>query len=552
VNDVAKRVLARHVAKQGGVDKTAAFPFQKQDPGQLPPPGPPIGNQKRDIPSDHPFDPKSLKPLSKALWASSVGLGHALTAYRYLSRLKSATISPDGLLGGRGYVMPVSQMRRKLYEACEALSNLSDTLYDEIQAPHWKPRLAQLDENSAEDVERFVEESQEVMENPEEKAEEKIKEIEEENDGEKPDTKPPRDDSSQLPGASGSDSPDPSPIDTSTQEKQASLRGVPKLVAFLDDCQDFPNREARLLTVQEIMSWAEPGGPRVDNREPEGGDGPFGSYNDEEPTVDDGWGTDQGTRQPDDYDYQSEWENDLREAGMVVYLNDGTPVDPSDMPSGVPTNSIPIAEARARFGQLMDLAEVVPSGGPNTIAEIKEQLGADVKAIKFSESVMPSDDETETEAWDFGLGYGAHGQGAGGYGNPNSDGKGVLGPQSEVPTTSPDWKSDSGAIDVSLNERHGECGCPSPCPCGNPGDSTLPGDDVPPVARSDYYYGPGGGPTLAQSELPAEATPTTDTDMSMVDTFYHTEDVETPYVRFDDSTREYKDDPLHDWPQKDV
>lgn len=140
------------------------------------------GSNRRNIPKDHPFDSRALKPMAKALWAASVSLGHALTSYRHMSRLKSSTISPDGMLGGRGYVMQVSDMRKRLYDACESLSAITDTLHDEINAPHWQPRLAELDENEAGDIERYVEESQEILEDPEHDAESEAKEIEEEND----------------------------------------------------------------------------------------------------------------------------------------------------------------------------------------------------------------------------------------------------------------------------------------------------------------------------------------------------------------------------------
>lgn len=137
---------------------------------------------RREIPKDHPYDPKSLKPLTKALWAASVAMGHALTSYRHISRLKSATISPDGKLGGKGYVMSVMDIRKRLFEACESLSAITDTLHDEVCAPHWKARLSQLDDNEVEDIERFVEESQGNIDNPESDAQEAEAEIESEND----------------------------------------------------------------------------------------------------------------------------------------------------------------------------------------------------------------------------------------------------------------------------------------------------------------------------------------------------------------------------------
>jgi hypothetical protein len=181
-----RRLMARYYAQ----DKTAA---------KIPPPPPPGfvddgegatvtgasdlpgGNQggpgKRNIPKNHPYDPKALKPLSRMLWAMSVSLGHALAAYRQFTRLKSATISPDGMLGGRGYVMQVKEIRDKLHDACENLSSISDTIHDEIHAPHWEPQMAQLPPEEAVDVKKFLDESKQILNNPEEDAEDDMEAI---------------------------------------------------------------------------------------------------------------------------------------------------------------------------------------------------------------------------------------------------------------------------------------------------------------------------------------------------------------------------------------
>src|SRR6478736_1684831 len=169
------------MTKAAAVQKTAAFPPSDPTPpeegGEIDGGGGGSLTAKRNIPKDHPFDPKALKPMAQTLWASSVALGHALTAYKHLSRLKSATVSPDGMLGGRGYVMGVPDIRKKLYAACEALSAITDTLHDEITAPHWRPRLAMLDENDAEDIERYVEKSEGILEDPTAESEEEEEEI---------------------------------------------------------------------------------------------------------------------------------------------------------------------------------------------------------------------------------------------------------------------------------------------------------------------------------------------------------------------------------------
>src|SRR5271157_3585312 len=69
-------------------------PFQKGGGGGAI--GVPSG--RRQIPKDHEFDKKAVKPIVKTLWAMAVALGHALTAHREFSRLKSSSFSPDGML----------------------------------------------------------------------------------------------------------------------------------------------------------------------------------------------------------------------------------------------------------------------------------------------------------------------------------------------------------------------------------------------------------------------------------------------------------------------
>ncbi len=231
---LAQRVFERHVGLRPDFGRKTAALLESEDGGL----------SKRNIPKDHPFDKRALKPLAKTLWASTVALGHALAAHRHLSRIKSATVSPDGLLGGRGYVMGLSDMRQKIYAASEALSTISDTLYDEINAPHWKPKLAQLDENDKEDVERFVEEAQQYMDSPEDEVAEDEEAIEAENDG-----------------------------DAEPRSKKANSS----------------------LPVETV-----PGGPRVNHLGPGEGDGVFGDYVDIPADPIDDWSMEGGVGSPEE------------------------------------------------------------------------------------------------------------------------------------------------------------------------------------------------------------------------------------------------------------
>ena len=180
-------------------------------------------NAKRVIPDDFSFDPRSLKPLVQTLWAMSVALGHALTAHRQFARIKSSTISPDGLLGGRGYIMGIKDVRQRLYESCESLSAIVDTIHDEVNAAHWKPKLGELEKSEVEDLKRLLTDTEENLEDPEGEAEEDMEAVEH---GRPQNWNPggserfdKGDEGSQLPGANGQKDAPPRPA---KKPKQAS------------------------------------------------------------------------------------------------------------------------------------------------------------------------------------------------------------------------------------------------------------------------------------------------------------------------------------------
>jgi hypothetical protein len=83
------------------------------------------------------WEPESLRDLAKILWAAERAHGYSMSALRLFSKTPSSRISPDGLLGGRGYIQQVKELRAALGQAVEALSSFTDTVHDEINAPHW-------------------------------------------------------------------------------------------------------------------------------------------------------------------------------------------------------------------------------------------------------------------------------------------------------------------------------------------------------------------------------------------------------------------------------
>lgn len=138
--------------------------------------------QERDIRPAFEYSPKDMKPLLKSLRSCLVALGHVTSAYNTFVKVKSRKVSPDGSLGGKGYVQKISDMRRGLMNCVESLSAFTDTLFDEVNAPHWNPQ--QLPAPEQEEIEEMVEDVQEIREDPESFAEEQ-EDIEEEGMGKK-------------------------------------------------------------------------------------------------------------------------------------------------------------------------------------------------------------------------------------------------------------------------------------------------------------------------------------------------------------------------------
>jgi len=96
------------------------------------------GPVRRDIRvKDFEWRPDTLRNLTKILWAVERAHGYGIAALRLFSKMPSSEFSPDGLLGGRGYIQQVREMRSGLAQAVETLSAFTDTVHDEVNAPHW-------------------------------------------------------------------------------------------------------------------------------------------------------------------------------------------------------------------------------------------------------------------------------------------------------------------------------------------------------------------------------------------------------------------------------
>ena len=534
----AREIMARHEARSGRILVAAEFP----------PPPPPGGegggldheqgssNLKREIPEEYNYDPKALKPLAKMLWSMSVALGHALTANKQFTRLKSATISPDGLVGGRGYVMGVKDVRKALYDACEAMSAVCDTVHDEINAPHWKPRLAQLEKEDQEDVERLVGDAERILDDPEGDAEEDMEEAEThgapwhhpavQKDNSRKKNSPP---ASSVPnGGERETNPTARPL-RPDMRKESNTDGLQQriIARFLQGNSSLP--------VETI-----PGGPRVDHLDRGDSDqtGPFGTYNqDDDMELSDQWRKDDGFGSG--YNYPSDWDNDLHEKQGSAAIPDGE-MDPT------PTQGYD-------FG-------------------IGDGNGNDAH----------------------GQGAGGYGEGNPGAPDTNPGGgtgnRGVYGPQALLPSDPAGKKTDDSAGDpMAVTEL--EVGGRMPkhaysyerVKTASTGTTELPQDVAPTdVARADYYDGPKddnmqdvapstvGATKLPGEQMPAKQTPATprpahnqehmfaqgelpgdqtkpsemDRDLSP-STGYSYQDADTPYIRWDYDTAEMRSEPTY-------
>lgn len=127
----------------------------------------PPGASKREITHDFEFNPKYLKPLAKCLRATNSALGFALSAYTDFAKMSSRKVSGDGLLGGKGYVQKISDMRRQYMNIVEALSAMSDTLKDEVDAPHWAEVSRHLPRQESQEIEEDLDEAQDIKQDPE-------------------------------------------------------------------------------------------------------------------------------------------------------------------------------------------------------------------------------------------------------------------------------------------------------------------------------------------------------------------------------------------------
>jgi len=150
-----RKVASRVAIASGQVRTAGVIQFQKDQ-----------GPVRRDIRVDgYEWTPDSLRNLAKILWASQRAHSYAMSAFRIFSKMPSSQFSPDGLMGGRGYIQSIKDLRANLASSVEILSSFTDTVHDEINADHW--RTAGDSEEVSEEVSDAVEDAADIKANPE-------------------------------------------------------------------------------------------------------------------------------------------------------------------------------------------------------------------------------------------------------------------------------------------------------------------------------------------------------------------------------------------------
>jgi len=139
-------------------------------------------NIRREISNDFKYNKKKLNHIKKVLHNINVSLGVLVSAMNEFSRVKGPDISPDGLLGGLGYIMPIREIKEGLSSSVKMLSDIGDSLADELTNPRWNAK-------DDKDIKDLLKEKEKV----EEKVNEEISpddiatpEIPEEEDSEEP------------------------------------------------------------------------------------------------------------------------------------------------------------------------------------------------------------------------------------------------------------------------------------------------------------------------------------------------------------------------------
>lgn len=129
-------------------------------------------NHSREGIENFKFQETGLKQIAQTYKHLAEAYNSMVLATNMFSRCKSSEISPDGKLGGRGYILGIRDIRNAMSQCVNAMSDLIDTFHDEVSSPYWKkttvedhPSVKELlsEANEIADKAEDMEESGEVL-----------------------------------------------------------------------------------------------------------------------------------------------------------------------------------------------------------------------------------------------------------------------------------------------------------------------------------------------------------------------------------------------------
>jgi len=114
------------------------------------------------------YDKSHAKTLQKVLHNLNVALGTQIAAMKDLAMLRGSDVTPDGKLGGRGFVMEFREMKSLINESINNLSDITDSIGDELTNPKWG-----LSKNQVNKIEKEKDKVQDEVEEVQEEIKEK-------------------------------------------------------------------------------------------------------------------------------------------------------------------------------------------------------------------------------------------------------------------------------------------------------------------------------------------------------------------------------------------
>lgn len=155
------RLTQNTVYASMGVSKTAA---KKDDPTSL----------NRDLKGAPPYKKENISYITNMLGYLSSAMELLKRAVNDFTSINSDSVSPDGMLGGKGHVMGVRDIKTSLSDMVVELSNTLDTLSDELNNPGWelddeqKQKILDIKKKAESDIENVINTiSQSSSESPE-------------------------------------------------------------------------------------------------------------------------------------------------------------------------------------------------------------------------------------------------------------------------------------------------------------------------------------------------------------------------------------------------